>query len=195
MLTVQERIRLMLDFAGMELDQLRAGDWMNLREDLLAFIMGIRQEGPVAMTMPVWDTGGVLAVPLTHPMPQELTPEEFQALQAEVRSCLQSMILPADMVRQTPTAGMAVIETEKPKFVFHGSGLLQVIGSTREAVLVTLGLLINKLPPDTLLRCPECATIFFRNRSQRYCSRRCVNRVNQRDLRAAKRQLASTASE
>jgi hypothetical protein len=193
-LTVQERVQLMLDFAQVDLDQLRAGDWLNLREDLLVFIQGTRQEGPVGEAMPIWDTGGLIGVPLTHPLPQEMTAEEVHALQAEVRSFLQAMIPSSEELQRMPMAGMAVLPTARVKFVFHRVGLIQVIGSTREAVLLTLGWLITSLPPDSLLRCPECAAVVLRHRkNQDYCSRRCVTRVNQRHRRAPKRPPAATS--
>jgi hypothetical protein len=189
MMAVRERVQLMLDFAQCDLAQLRAGDWLNLREDLSAFLTGARPQ-EANQEIPVGQTRGVLAIPLTRPLPQEMTEEALHALQAEVRSSLRGLIPAVEEGWQGLMTGMASFETAPLRLTFLQRGLVTVSGPTRDAVLLTLGLLITQLPLDALLRCPECATVCFRNRNQVYCTRRCVNRVNQRSRRARKGQPA-----
>lgn len=185
---VQQRVQLMLDFAQKDLDQLRAGDWLNLREDLEVFILGKRADAQVPWGLPVSDTARIRTAPLLQPSLDEMTPKAVQALQAEVRSFFDSWIPQNKRIREETRLGEASVQTGPVRVVFERRGVVTVMGPAREAILLPLGFLLWQLPPDALSRCPECAAIFFRTRKQRYCTRRCVNRVNQRTARAKKGQ-------
>jgi hypothetical protein len=56
-------------------------------------------------------------------------------------------------------------------------------GATRDLVLLRILMLLGQVNTSGLRCCPECDTVFLRNRNQAYCSRRCVNRVTQRRWR------------
>jgi hypothetical protein len=177
----------MLDFAQMDLAQLRAGHWLNLREDLEAFILGTRAKIPAPSGRATAETAPVRTTPLMEPTPQEMSPEAFQALQAEVRGFFDNLIPKNKGVREHTLLGEADLRTGPLRVIFDRRGLVTVVGSTRDSVLITLGLLLGRFPPHALLRCPECDTIVFRDRkNQDYCSRRCVTRVNQRHRRVTK---------
>jgi hypothetical protein len=188
MVTARERVQLMLNFAQNDLEPLRAGDWLNLREDLEIFILGKRADAQVPWGQPVSDTARIRTAPLLQPSLDEMTPEAFQALQAEVRDFFDSLIPRDKRFREHTRLGEASVQTGPLRVVFERRGLVTVMGPAREATLLLLGFLLGQLPPDALSRCPECEAIFFRTRKQRYCIRRCVNRVNQRTARAKKGQ-------
>jgi hypothetical protein len=44
MLFAAERLKFAVQFAPLDLDRLRPGDWMNLRDDLGQFIFGAREQ-------------------------------------------------------------------------------------------------------------------------------------------------------
>src|SRR5215471_1040577 len=88
MSTAAERLQFVIRFAQMDLDALRPGDWLNLRDDFLTFFGRRGQREPLA------GRGGILTSPLDHPLPEEYSEENFRALQAEVHHILSCLVPP-----------------------------------------------------------------------------------------------------
>src|SRR2546421_7825825 len=85
--TTAERVQFVIRFAQTDLDTLRPGDWLNLRDDLKTFLgCNPAQRGTLA------DRGGILAFPLQHPLPDEFSEDDFRALQKEANVILQSQV-------------------------------------------------------------------------------------------------------
>jgi hypothetical protein len=203
-ITQEDRLRWVIRFAQMDLDTLRPGDWVNLRDDIHLFAylspnggcyelpgkfrivqdpqsgeQSIRRESP-AITYGIRSMlDGDTAV---------LTDEDIRAIQPQVLAWLRAL-----------TATPDTREWQSRDFVpFHGrvamdiGGTPVVIGTACELFwwhLLTL--LLAEQPGHHILRCPECDTIFYRVQKQAYCSRTCGNRVTQRRWR--ERQEASAA--
>jgi hypothetical protein len=172
MQTAAERLKFAISFAQLDLDRLRPGDWLNLRDDLTTFL-GLQ----VGRRRPVADTGGVLVAGLDGPQPEDLSIDDFRRLQAEVRSIL------AEQVDVQPTgehiASFRAIQAEYAVLPWA----IYIRGPVHDMTLLTLMHLLFRQPTAPIRRCPECQTIFYRVRKQRYCSRPCVHRTAVRKWR------------
>jgi hypothetical protein len=186
--TPEERLKFVVNFAGMDLDRLRDGDWLNLREDLQTFV-SIDQfmlEGP-------------------SPRDEEYTADEIRALQRELQQVLGDLVAKREpsgnhwpltqYTKLIDLKDLALGVTPLDPLGMPGHNMLRAQAPARNVFFLHLFLLLCQEPTGRILRCPECGTIFYRVRGQRYCTRRCVNRVNRRDWVEAKRQRALTASE
>jgi len=167
MKTADDRLQFALAFAELELDTLREGDWLNLRDDMRTFAwLG---EGEQTLE----DLGGVITFPVDRPLPQDLTKDNIRALQREAKNCFFS------------------IATFQRPLRFHylrdGSrdgGVLAYMGNAPDMFLIRLVHLLGTA--DRIRTCPECNKLFLKIRKQKYCSRTCVNKANQRDWRERK---------
>jgi len=72
--TAQDRLKFAVEFAEKDLRTLRPGDLLNMRDDLMAFLLG---------TSTIKEKGGILAMPLKPPFPQDYEVEDFEQLQLE----------------------------------------------------------------------------------------------------------------
>jgi hypothetical protein len=196
-LTNADRLQFAVRFAEMNLDALRPGDWLNLHEDFLNFLMlkspvWLRDEGRVIMAD---DNGTLVATdqPIAHlgvsgilewyPTPGAFTEEDFRDLQKDVRALLYSF---ADS-QGIATAGPEI----RASYIFRPYGLVAK-GPPHHVFLAELLSLLQQEPRDRLLHCPECNAIFYRIRKQAFCSRVCANRVTTRRFR--ERQVEASTS-
>ena len=183
-----QRLRFVLEFAQRDLAKLRPGDWLNLRDDVERVLVG-------ANFGPEFDFGteaipppdGFMAYPIDHPFPKDMPEEAFHRLQEEIRTILNDMVLGAR--EPTAPAGPPVplqVALRLTSFEGPGGGQTQPFliaeGALRDVFLWLVFMLLQD-GAALLARCPECETIFYRNRNQDFCSRPCVNRVSQRQWR------------
>jgi hypothetical protein len=133
--------------------------------------------------------GSIVAQPNAAPFPADFSEEDFRALQGKVRAILDDMVQQrtsndhttsqAAMTDIRATCTLMNADNILPRRGYH---LLFVTGITHDIFLLTfLHLLAG--PADMILRCPECATLFYRVRKQQYCSRACVNKATVRKWR------------
>jgi len=174
-IAASERLQFAIRFAQMDLEALRPGDWLNLRDDLEVFLGCKRgQRRPLAAK------GEILATPLARPLPSELSEDDFRALQGEVKAILQSLVHEGFLsALKTELHGHFALA----RFSTGDFSVLTVHGATRDMCLLTLLYLLNQAPLGRIRRCPECGTIFYRIQKQQYCSRSCTNRANVRTWR------------
>jgi hypothetical protein len=163
MRTAKNRLQFAVQFATLDLDRLREGDWLNLRDDFRDFLAGHRPEGA--------------------PLSIDYSEEVVRALQRDVRTLLrqlagQSTDLNAPLEVRFKLDVFWMRENNQDR-----KSLLVVNGSFRDRVLWTLSHLIGDAPTDAIRACPECGTLFYRVRKQQYCSPRCVKRVAMRQWR------------
>lgn len=190
-ITPEDRLRFAVRFAQMDFDTLRAGDWLNLREDFIGFLM--MTPGQPYITTPVTSIAtpetspevfqplismGMVGIPDGESSPEDFSLNDFRALQADVRQWLSSL-------SYTQSPGEAWLP---PAIPLQGRVALsqpasQVHAPLRDLFLWHLFLLLLQEPPDRIRCCPECETIFYRVKKQAYCSRTCGNRVTQRRWR------------
>jgi hypothetical protein len=182
MQTAEERVRFAIQFIQLDFDRLRAGDWLNLREDLKSFLF---PEGLFS---------GFQIFP--EDMPEEHSVDAIQVLRHDVRELLEAVVMcgedrtngededepvprlafPSPQLSVRP--GFLLFPEQRPEHL-----ILIWNGPFRDAFLMQLIMSVTQLPLDTLRRCPECGTIFYRVRKQQYCSRPCVHRANMRTWR------------
>ena len=169
-------------FAQMDLARLRPGDWTNLREDFEAYL---------GHTSWIGASGNCIrAHPVASPLPWQFELPHFQALQQQILPLLQ------DEARATIPVG--TMYTVAMIWYIHGEsqstpGRRQCIisGGTAECFSRILTWLLEQEPPERILACPECGTLFYRHKQQAYCTRKCGNRMTVRNYRA---RLAATSS-
>jgi hypothetical protein len=196
----EDGLQFVIRFAQMDLEALRAGDWLNLWEDFLAFLhlsesRGIGYETMTAVRFKD-NAREVYSPTISHRFtgilgegeadPRAVSDEDFAALlgdaQRDARTILDAFTRqprPEDTVEGFV---IPVVARCPWGMMVKDQGLL-VNGSAlqlfNEHVLYLLGL----ESPDRILRCPECDTIFYRIQKQAYCSRQCSNRATQRRWR------------
>jgi hypothetical protein len=173
MTTAEDRLRFVLEFAAMDLGQLRRGDWLNLQDDWQAFFC-------------------IDHVIVEGPRPQDYSPDEFRALQQEVQQLLKELVQQREATGHWP---LAQHTTPFPVHVTYevvpldrlglpGGAMFRWRGPTRDVFLLVFSSLLQQVGTGRIAQCPECGTICYRNHKRKYCSRRCVDRANQRSLRA-----------
>jgi hypothetical protein len=168
----QELLRFAVRFAETDLETLRPGDWMNLRDELKAVVAP-------AIPMP-----GVLVSPIEI---QELTDDFVKALREDFRRLL-APVADGQLQPASGTARRAREETVRIGEMGIGvrpDGAIYMSGAPRDVALMKLVYRVA-LNTEAVRRCPECGRLFYRVRRQLYCSRVCVSRVNKRDERKAK---------
>src|SRR5262249_24204144 len=148
-------------FSQVDLDRLRPGDLLNLRDDLRNFLLptvGEKVESPVL-------------TPLEQPLVTEYTQKDFKTLQREVYEYLD------ELDKTEPTSShdirfrLSSFKTEKWPAVSFATG------PVRDLVLLRLYLLLD-LESDRIGRCQahDCNRIFYRKHKPKYCSSRCNGR-------------------
>jgi hypothetical protein len=185
-------LRFAIEFVNRDLNQLREGDWLNLREDVLHFARLFGR--PMQETAADAKVFGVAAWPLPgSSITVKLDRAIIRTLQAEVYNLLHYSFdrrAYDDALQRgedaKPPAG------PPPKIQFtpqldwpEGStqdAVLFASGELRDLFLLRLVFLLQK-DASHVRSCPECKTIFYRVRKQEYCSRRCTNRANMREWR------------
>ncbi|HEV8642369.1 MAG TPA: hypothetical protein VGV13_14835 [Methylomirabilota bacterium] len=163
MKTLRERLEWAIRFAERDLDRFRPGDWLNLRDDLTAFLEA-------------------KGAPIPFPSPKELPESALRDLQEDVRALL-GQVAPARPLK------WRMVEIKGPLLLNVIAGppaWVRSAGHPRDAVLLSLAWLLAA-DPSAVRRCPEpaCHRLFYRVRRQVYCSTPCVKRANKRAERHA----------
>lgn len=193
MWSAKDRLKFAVRFANLDLTSQRAGDWLNLKDDLENFF-GF---GSAGKEIKLVELGGVLATPLEPPFPQEYTERDFADLQKDVRIIFQPVA--RRPIKWPQTAGERVsTETQQSSAFEHvtvkvglfpfrlydsDDCLLMARGSTRDTFLFTLAAILTSKPVGQIKNCPECSSLFFRVRKQVHCSEKCTNRAYMRGYR------------
>jgi hypothetical protein len=119
-------------------------------------------------------------------LPEDYSTQDVEALQKDVYAVLNDLAIgrsakifsPEEFDLRLRFSATAI--RKRPSVVF-------AYGPTRDAFLWKLFLLIAQEPADRILRCkaPDCEKIFYRQRNQEFCSKRCGRRIYMRDKREA----------
>jgi hypothetical protein len=190
MQTAKERLQFAIRFVQMDLDRLRPGDWLNLRDDLEAFL-GRHLLDHLAsqedLAAPVAAIGDIIGTPSEAPYPEQYGVDDFRVLQQETKRILSGMVDRREGVHNKSSAARISIDLDLLNLGYipslAGRNMLEVSGTTQNTFVTVLYLLLSREPTDRILRCPECQTIFCRIRKQQYCSRPCVHRAAVRKWR------------
>jgi hypothetical protein len=180
-----DRLQFVVRFAQLDLTTLRRGDWLNLREEMEWFLIGIRYEPGFDFgtdEIPV-QAGDLVVHPDDPPTSDAFTPEACAQLQADLRTLLSGLApAPGVVPGQTsslPFHGAWSIVEGRP-----GQPVVVAVGATRDLFLFQVMMLLKDEHPHPIRRCAECGALFYGHGNQDYCSRPCVNRVSQRRWRA-----------
>lgn len=190
MQTNQDRLNFVVDLAQKNLEGLRPGDLLNLRDDFVSFFAkkGEDMRGPI----------GEIVLPFTKPLPQDFTVEDFESLQKDVYPILNEIVAGRDTgMPAAPVRKLESITLTALSFRMNGRSVLTAHGSTRDMFLLRLYLLLSREPVDRLLRCkaPDCDVIFYRKRKQEFCSTKCTNRAYMKEYRKDANFAANAAEE
>lgn len=170
MRTPTDRLQFAIRFAQMDLGRLRVGDWINLKEDMQNFLS---RAGPLQP----FDVKVFLALPSTPAA--DLSKEDCQAIQHKMLDMLEKLVDKRGGHKVAPTVkgdGLTFNLLPGPVPVVQGPASSELFG-------FVLFYLIAQEAKGRVLRCPECQTIFYRHRKQKYCSRTCTNRANVKNWR------------
>jgi hypothetical protein len=193
MLPIKERLPFAIRFANLDLEELRRGDWFNLFDDVIDFV-GFRTGRTLDEARRQARRVGVSSWPVSGSFSEKMNQGTIRALQAELRQMLNGLMdLQEDLdgkqrgqwpEREAPPQIPEIHirywlnwqrDQDEDAALFHD-------GSLRDLFLSTLVFLLAR-DVAHVRRCPECKTIFYRVRKQRYCNRTCTNRANMRDWR------------
>jgi hypothetical protein len=193
MLSIKDRLPFAIRFANLELEGLRRGDWYNLFDEVTEFV-GFRTGRTLDEARRQASRVGVSPWPLSGRFAESINENTIRALQADVRQLLNGMLdrhedLDAKGRGEQPArdAPTLVPEIHIRYWLYwqrdqdEDAALFQD-GRLRDLFLSTLVFLLAR-DVAHVRRCPECQTIFYRVRKQRYCTRTCTNRANMRDWR------------
>jgi CGNR zinc finger len=178
-----ERLHFAVRFAQMDLATLTTGDWLNLREDFLAFLG--QNPDPKRPLLFVGDRGGLVSTRGEPSFPEAFTEKDFRLLQDDVLLILRLAVgdametRPACLVVNAPLVVVPQVGHGVP-----GAGYFtNMLGDTRDQFLFLLLDILRQEAPDRVLRCPQCGLLFVRSYTQEYCSRRCTNRASVQNYR------------
>lgn len=114
--TAQDRLAFAVRFAQMDLDRLRPGDWLNLRDDLVAFLghreaVDLREaEKAKDLDLALAPRGGIVAKAWKHPRPEEMTEADLRDLQKKAREFLNYVV---EARQQKPLSPQELADTPK----------------------------------------------------------------------------------
>lgn len=131
-------------------------------------------------------------------MPEELTPEDFRALQAETRDVLALVMAgradPSQLVyKPLPSLRVAAPHAPALPAAAPGRHILSAQGNTHDVFFLGVYGLLADVSTAELARCPECDMVFLRKSNQAYCTRYCKNKLAYRAYR--ERQTANASPE
>lgn len=182
MQTAEERVKFAVQFIQMDLDRLRAGDWLNLQEDLKSFLFpeGVRRGWQI----------------YPKDLPEEHSVDAIHVLRRDVEEILEVVVMFREKSTNEenedgPVPKLAFLSPQlsiRPALLLFPEQRPERLiilwdGLFRDAFLMQLIMSLMQLPLDTLRRCLECKKIFYRVRKQQYCTRPCVHRANMRAWR------------
>ncbi len=177
MTNTTERLEWAMDFTRLDLANLRAGDKLNLREDLALFLG--RVPGGY---QPGRDIAGFVLSAIGNL--ENPTDDEIARLQSKARELLEAAV--GRQKDHLKLRSLAKIRWQVVGDLAEGF-FIHLWGPYQELFLFLLGKLITDQRAGDFCRCSECSGLFLRRDGRQiYCLPRCRNRVSQRADRARK---------
>lgn len=172
-MTVDESIQFAIGFARQNLDHYRAGDWLNLRDDLKRFFgtegIDVDPEEP---------TGAMLGEPDEDL--SKVGEADLKKLQIVTRSFL-SCFAGAE-VSILPIINVSI----RPRRIKHEDRTYScptAFGSLPDCMQTMLNYLLLVRPEASIELCPDCKQLFYRTGKMKFCSSTCTNRAMQKAKR------------
>jgi hypothetical protein len=188
---VEDRLGFLVRLARMDLGALRPGDWLNLQEDVVAFLGAMRCPG--AMPAPHPGLCGVRPIfsVMTDRNASFESLEKFQGLMREgqpgLHASLEGVAVDFDGtggIDATAARQRKGSETSPSVEVTPTPLFTMVQGSTHDVFRWHIQRLLVEAPAGRVAHCRECRAIFYRVKRQIHCSRACSNRVSMRRFRS-----------
>ena len=173
-MTHTERVQFAIRFAQRDLAMLSEQDQRILHAELCGFLIS-------GLIGPLLAGRGIIVGNL---WPFPLPDDTLRTIQKDTGTLLKEMLESRDVVPH-PTRGIPLgirIRLQSLQGVLKRN-LVHITGPERDVFYCVLALLLGQEPTDRVQRCPECRTIFYRIRKQKYCSHVCANRVSVRRWR------------
>jgi hypothetical protein len=161
-----------VSFALRDLDAIRPGDWLNLRDELTRF-MGFREGQP--------STLGYVA--LSRPIPAQASEDYIRELHAETTEMLDMVLALRDAGGPTTTTtrkrDLRETTVRWSAFALRSGGpvVLQAMGDLKSLFRLRLLFLFAQEGANRLVRCPVCQRPFWKAGRKKYCSRACTNKA------------------
>jgi hypothetical protein len=183
----EDRRRFAVEFANLELDQLRPGDWLNLRDDHLVFL-GCADDtdygwaGEVRAPQlkdNIASMGGIIANPQKGHYPHGMSVDAYKSLQSVVRNILETACHVDDPINGSAELGEIRFRGRIVTY-FNKAPYLDVFGNAHELTLQVLADLLRGFPKTPIKRCSECKKLFVAIGKMIYDSRECSHRATVR---------------
>ena len=205
-MTSTERVRFAVRFADLDLSTFRAGDWQNLTDELYEFLdvqespsADVSLQGRLRTSAPIVRvTSQVASGIYVGPGPLgtlRIDQARILALKSRVVKSLGAIIDNVPIKAVSPRLQPRVNDRRQLALEILDASSL---ATTFRAVLYFA---LKETGVGRIRRCPECERIFFKVRTQKFCSPTCGNRVATRkhlrnpDARKARRRAARRAYE
>lgn len=169
--TDEEKLKWAVDFAQMEMNDLREWEILKLREELKTFITFGRV------------TSGKIHVWMKHPFLTEYQRDDFKTLSSEFwsifrdlnREVVSGIKLGADIICHLITAAGRVVASFQ--------------GSTRDMAIVKLIELLTHGSIERVKKCAneDCSQFFFKVKRQKYHNRKCMLEAREKKIKKAAR--------
>lgn len=183
----RERMEWFLRFTEMDLSQLRAGDWLNLREDIWLLVHGLPLERVEEQE-----------VSLTQEEEKRLTPETIAFVQSQVKRWIEGIARFQTSFRKEK-ADWKILFAEpvsgpirSVSFSTDRSGFPSIsveADNLWDELLFALGATWCGINETELRRCPTCERPFLMDHGrQKFCSFKCKNKEAQRRYRKTRQE-------
>jgi len=188
---LRESLSFALRFTYMRLEEMRRSEWAKLKEDIVRF-SAVGTPGPRMERLRLGATIFHVSATDVHSL-QQLSDQYIKELQKDTKR----LIAPESNVPpRPPWRGFAFNPEEQIEVGLRcvplvlGLGIPRFLGfsgTLRNLFLIRLLILLLQMPTDQIRRCLACDEVFVRNRKQRYCSKKCTDRVSKRNERDKKK--------
>ncbi|MBW1963416.1 MAG: hypothetical protein JRJ04_18415 [Deltaproteobacteria bacterium] len=192
------RLKFAVEFTWMDLDQLRPGDWLNLRDDLKGFL-----GSPLDSAFYRREAYGILCECADL---ENLGREDIRELQSKLKTALGQIAkarveIDEDSVRigtgltqnvPIPSVSLRAVSHPKSPFVDRDASVVVIAeGTLQDVFMLKTFMLLSFRGPERIKLCPECGRVFYKIGKQKYCTPQCVSRTTTRKYERKKKTSSS----
>lgn len=201
----EKRMQFIVQFTRMDLDTLDADGWQNLRGNLEDFLLTVGPEERIPTTISIENLfpldilarersqDGIVTVPADNKSYLSEPVDVIKLLQMKTRDILLDIVAaraPQSDPQSWPKLSAYFAISKQPKNVSQDAPrvpTLFLLAELEDTFILRLLLKLWGESTDRIQTCPECGSLFYRIRKQKYCSRPCANRVSVRKFRATEK--------
>lgn len=190
----EERLAFALRFAQTDLESFRAGDWLNLRDDMLAFLEWSprwRETLTPENLTPLKDE----AARVLHGIAQTFAPQKPGDWEVHLPRVLvtDKKVERKDVFKllgdKRRGVALGVEHLDFLYFDFTEPGRLLVGASLRDSFLFSLLATLSQLDVSYLRQCPACSRLFYAEHGRQiFCTPQCASRAGTKRFREKHRE-------